>query len=83
MLSRVEGESVLKSHTEGSYLVRATADQGRTEYSLAIKYVHLYCNILLYTIVYTIVKIIHLSWYIIVQIYIQYNTILFSVALNF
>jgi len=37
MLSRVEGETVLKSHSEGSYLVRATADQGRTEYSLAIK----------------------------------------------
>lgn len=37
ILSRVEAEGVLRTHSEGSYLVRATADTGRTEYSLAIK----------------------------------------------
>jgi len=37
VLSRVEAEKILKPHSEGSYLVRATLDQSRTEYSLAIK----------------------------------------------
>jgi len=37
VMSRVEGEQVLKSHPEGSYLLRANLDHGKTEYSLAIK----------------------------------------------
>lgn len=37
VMSRVEGEHVLKSHQEGSYLLRANLDHGKTEYSLAIK----------------------------------------------
>ena len=38
MLSRVEGEGVLRAHSEGSYLVRATTDTGKCgEYSLGIK----------------------------------------------
>ena len=37
-MSRVEGEHVLKSHPEGSYLLRANLDHGKTEYSLAIKW---------------------------------------------
>jgi len=37
VMSRVEGEHVLKSHPEGSYLLRANLDHGKTEYSLAIK----------------------------------------------
>jgi hypothetical protein len=37
VMSRVEGEQVLKTHPEGSYLLRANLDHGKTEYSLAIK----------------------------------------------
>jgi len=37
VLSRVEAERILKAHSEGSYLVRTTLDQTKTEYSLAIK----------------------------------------------
>lgn len=37
VMSRVEGENLLKSHAEGSYLLRANLDHGKTEYSLAIK----------------------------------------------
>lgn len=44
-MSRGEAENVLKSHTEGSYLLRATLDSrtaseaglNKTDYSLAIK----------------------------------------------
>jgi len=37
-MSRVEAESVLKSHSEGSYLLRAALDKSdHREYSLAIK----------------------------------------------
>jgi len=37
VMSRSEAEQVLKTHSEGSYLLRATLDHGKPEYSLAIK----------------------------------------------
>ena len=45
MMSRVEAENMLKTHTEGSYLLRATLDSAASarkeksdrEYSLSIK----------------------------------------------
>jgi len=37
VMTRSEAEQVLKTHSEGSYLLRATLDHGKPEYSLAIK----------------------------------------------